>query len=51
MKLQLPGKVGMGLDWEFGIDVHIDIFKIECFFYGKEKLLTTPLRSSLKLQE
>ena len=36
-----------GIDWEFGIDMHIDIFKIKCFSIEKEKLLTTPLTSSL----
>ena len=47
-KVTVPrGKVGVGIDWEFGIDVHIDIFKIKCFSIEKEKLLTTPLTSSL----
>ena len=41
------GKVEVGLDREFGIDVHIDIFKRKCFSMEKGKLLTTPLPSSL----
>ena len=41
------GKVEVGLDREFGNDVHIDIFKIKCFFYGKRKAVDNPLTSSL----
>ena len=41
------GKVEVGLDREFGIDVHIDIFKRKCFSMEKGKLLMTPLPSSL----